>query len=187
MTTTKQASVCIQNLGKYNEGELVFKWLDLPATHEEIEQAMTDIGINEEYEEYMIADWEYIKASEFSNVWKLNDKIIEMLDLEEKYGISMELIAEIESDMNTYKDDFDTDSVEDILGQAHIITRHNDAIGDKSTELYVGLYFAEADGTLNLLVENGLDNYFDYFEYGRALLDDFVSYEDDDTIVLTYR
>ena len=54
MTTTKQASVCIQNLGKYNEGELVFKWLDLPATHEEIEQAMTDIGINEEYEEYMI-------------------------------------------------------------------------------------------------------------------------------------
>ena len=28
--------VALTNLGKYNEGELIFKWLDLPATEEEI-------------------------------------------------------------------------------------------------------------------------------------------------------
>lgn len=52
--------VALTNLGKYNEGELVFKWLDLPATDEEIEQAFKSIGVAEgtEYEEYFITDYE---------------------------------------------------------------------------------------------------------------------------------
>lgn len=50
--------VALTNLGKYNEGKLVFKWLDLPATAEEIEEAKVAIGINEEYEEWFISDHE---------------------------------------------------------------------------------------------------------------------------------
>ena len=44
--------VWIGNLGKYNEGELVGKWIDLPMDKEEIKKAFDDIGINERYEEY---------------------------------------------------------------------------------------------------------------------------------------
>lgn len=50
--------IALTNLGKYNEGELVFKWLELPATEEEIEDAKVAIGINEEYEEWFISDYE---------------------------------------------------------------------------------------------------------------------------------
>lgn len=50
--------VALTNLKKYNEGKLVFKWLELPATEEEIEEAKDAIGINEEYEEWFISDYE---------------------------------------------------------------------------------------------------------------------------------
>lgn len=37
-------NVYITNLGKYNEGCLVGKWLKLPATDEEIEEVLKEIG-----------------------------------------------------------------------------------------------------------------------------------------------
>ncbi|MGX5287622.1 antirestriction protein ArdA, partial [Morganella morganii] len=39
-------SVFITNLGKYNEGELVGEWLELPATSKEIEHCLVRIGID---------------------------------------------------------------------------------------------------------------------------------------------
>ena len=36
----------ITNLGKYNEGELVGKWISLPISEEELEQVLQEIGIN---------------------------------------------------------------------------------------------------------------------------------------------
>ena len=42
-------NVALSNLNKYNEGELVFEWVELPATVEEIEYAMEKIGIDEGY------------------------------------------------------------------------------------------------------------------------------------------
>ncbi len=71
--------VALTNLGKYNEGELVFKWLDLPATDEEIEQAFKSIGVAEdtEYEEYFITDYETdidgLKVGEYENLSALNE------------------------------------------------------------------------------------------------------------------
>ena len=78
----KQMSICVQNLGKYNEGELVFEWLDLPATEEKIQETLNKIGINERYEEYMIADSEYIKAGEYESITSINERAKEILRLE---------------------------------------------------------------------------------------------------------
>lgn len=57
----------ITNLGKYNEGELVGKWIEFPITEEELEEVFEEIGINEEYEEFFFTDWE----SDFS--WSLGE------------------------------------------------------------------------------------------------------------------
>lgn len=69
--------VALANLGKYNEGKLAFKWLELPATTDEIEQAREEIGINEEYEEWFISDYETaiegLHISEYENFAYLND------------------------------------------------------------------------------------------------------------------
>lgn len=50
--------VYVANLGKYNEGELVGEWLDLPASEEEIESLMKRIEVGGAYEEYAIHDYE---------------------------------------------------------------------------------------------------------------------------------
>jgi len=83
MTKTIEINVCLQNLGKYNEGELVFKWLSLPATNEEIQETFEAIGINEEYEEYMIADYEApFNIGEYSNVYTINEIAEKFSELE---------------------------------------------------------------------------------------------------------
>lgn len=38
-------SICIQNLGLYNEGVLAFEWLELPASDEEIAAALDKIKV----------------------------------------------------------------------------------------------------------------------------------------------
>ena len=52
--------VFLTNLGKYNEGELVGKWVDIDenSTMDDFEEDFKEIGINEEYEEFFITDYE---------------------------------------------------------------------------------------------------------------------------------
>ena len=52
----KILSAYVTNLGKYNEGELVGKWLDFPTTQKEINTVLKEIGIDGiRYEEMMLA------------------------------------------------------------------------------------------------------------------------------------
>ena len=37
--------ICIQNLGKYNEGVLLFEWVDLPVSDEELDRIYDKIKI----------------------------------------------------------------------------------------------------------------------------------------------
>lgn len=65
---SKVFSAYVTNLGKYNEGMLIGKWVDFPTTPEIMKEVFTEIGINEEYEEYFITDYE-------SNVAGLTDNL----------------------------------------------------------------------------------------------------------------
>ena len=47
--------IYIANLGKYNEGELVGAWFTPPVDYDEMAER---IGLNDEYEEYAIHDYE---------------------------------------------------------------------------------------------------------------------------------
>ena len=68
-------NIALTNLGKYNEGELIYKWVELPATEEELEAAKKEIGINEYYEEWFITDYEcdYLQIGEYDNIEELNE------------------------------------------------------------------------------------------------------------------
>lgn len=53
--------IFLTNLGKYTEGELIGRWIELPYTYEEFEAVKEKIGISDEpdengnyYEEYFI-------------------------------------------------------------------------------------------------------------------------------------
>lgn len=51
-------NIYLTNLGKYNEGQLIGEWVELPVSNEELQKVFERIGINEEYEEYFITDYE---------------------------------------------------------------------------------------------------------------------------------
>jgi len=59
----------------YNEGELVGEWFKLPYTAEELDAVLKRIGIDEEYEEYFITDYENdwgLRVDEYENLNLLN-------------------------------------------------------------------------------------------------------------------
>ena len=80
-------NIYLTNLGKYNEGQLIGEWVELPVSNEELQKVFERIGINEEYEEYFIADYEcgFYEVGEYENIDTLNGiaERIEELDEEE--------------------------------------------------------------------------------------------------------
>ncbi len=66
--------IYLTNLGKYNEGYLVGEWVHLPVSADDLRAILDRIGINEEYEEYFITDYEcdIISINEFDSIEQLN-------------------------------------------------------------------------------------------------------------------
>lgn len=148
--------IFLTNLGKYNEGHLVGEWLDLPATEEQIEEVKERIGINEEYEEWFITDYETdiegLEIREYSDIDELNE------------------LAETLEDM----DDNDREVVEVMLSEGFTL---EDAIDKKDDCIvYSNCYdmedvargYAEQTGLLDSIPEN-LQSYFDFESYGRDM------------------
>ncbi len=93
--------VFLTNLGKYNEGELVGEWLDLPATEEELQAAFQRIGIDGvEYEEHFFSDWETdiegLHLEEYMNLEELNELAAMYEDLDDWEKEVVQAIMELE-------------------------------------------------------------------------------------------
>lgn len=149
-------NIYLTNLGKYNEGQLVGEWLELPATDEEIEAVKSRIGINEHYEEWFITDYETdcdgLTVGEFDNLEMLNDlaKAIEE-DAERAaallywgYSTPEEIASNIDNVM-------------------YITTPE----GFESEDYAIGYYYAEECGGME--IPEHLKPYFDYERYGRDI------------------
>ena len=97
--------VFITNLGKYNEGELVGKWVDLPC--DDITAELESIGVkaNSRYEEYFITDYENevgYEVGEYESLEKLNELAERLKDLD---NYDME---ELQAYMEVYCNDIHT-------------------------------------------------------------------------------
>ena len=66
----EEMRVYIANLGKYNEGELVGAWFEPPIDMDEVRER---IGLNEQYEEYAIHDFELpFEIGEYTPIEEIN-------------------------------------------------------------------------------------------------------------------
>lgn len=157
-------SIYLTNLGKYNEGELVGEWLELPASDEEIAETLERIGISDEpdengrfYEEYFITDYETevdgLKIGEYDNIDELN-ALAEAVEGNEQTAAAL-----IYFGYNTAEEI--GDHIDDVM---YITTPE----GAESEDFAVGYYYAEECGCLE--IPENLKNYFDYEAYGRDIM-----------------
>lgn len=102
----------ITNLGKYNEGELIGKWVSFPISEDELAEVFEDIGINEQYEEYFFTDWDgdidlYEIFGEYVNVKEVNELAERLEEVDDINKLKAILEAET-SDINEALDMMDS-------------------------------------------------------------------------------
>ncbi|EIE5877911.1 antirestriction protein ArdA [Listeria monocytogenes] len=147
-----EMQIYIVNLGRYNEGESVGAWFHPPIEMEEVKEK---IGLNEQYEEYAIHDYElpfevneYMPLSEVNRLCALVEEIEgtplfeELNEIQHTWFSSVEEVIENQDDLICYSD---CESMED-----------------------VARYYVEETGQLGELPTN-LQNYIDYQALGRDM------------------
>lgn len=86
--------IYLTNLVKYNEGCLQGEWVTLPVSDRDLKRVFRRIGINNQYQETFITDYESnidgLEIGEFSNIGTLNDiaAMLEDLDMCEREIVS---------------------------------------------------------------------------------------------------
>lgn len=150
-------NIYLTNLGKYNEGELVGEWVQLPISDEVLQEVFKRIGINEEYEEYFITDYEcdLYEIGEYESINTLNEmaKKLDNLDEEQEQVVKV-LMSECGYDLD--------DAIEKAeSGDYRIYTDCNDM-----TDVAYAV-IEECDYLRN--VPETVARYFDYEAFGRDL------------------
>lgn len=147
-----EMQVYIANLGKYNEGELVGAWFTPPI---DIEDMKEKIGLNGEYEEYAVHDYELpFEIDEYTPISEIN-RLCAMVQELEGSPIYHEL-SEIQS--------YWFDSLEELLEYQDDIMHYPDC----ENMADVARYFVEETGALGEVPAH-LQNYIDYEAFGRDL------------------
>lgn len=168
--------VYITNLGKYNEGELCGKWIELPIEEKDLNKAFDEIKVSHEdeegneikyydavgnpYEEYFFSDFETdikgLNIEEFSHIEDLNEFINQLEDLTDEEELVLSgLLTE-----GGY-------SVEEAI--AIVIYQQNyNVFYDCFNMADVAEQVVEQCGYLDEMPEH-LRNYFDYEAFGRDL------------------
>lgn len=151
----------IANLGKYNKGELVGAWLTLPLAYDEDdfkqefqEFLESQVGINEEYEEFAIHDYETdleMEIGEYDNVAHLNELAAKIEDIREY-------------DMNAFKALIEAENIDTALEL--IESRDFTFYEDINTHEELGYYIVE-EGLFGVEIPSALANYIDHEAIGR--------------------
>ena len=152
----------ITNLGKYAEGQLVGETLKFPATTEEVQSLLKNIGVDGvRYEEFFITAFDgdvmglYDYLTEYENLDELNHlaHLISELDSDE--------IETLEAVLNTGDH---TSSVADIINLVHNLDCYDLHPGVTDDETLGRIYVEDME---LLDVPDNVLPYFDFEAYGR--------------------
>lgn len=153
--------VYLINLGKYVEGCLVGEWIMLPIKGDDLDAVLKRIGINAQYEEYFITDFEHslanLKISEYESIETLNEFVEELENLSD-YDYE-KLMAVLEAESPT--------SVSEIMEIIHDIDSF-ELLPDVTTDYELGEYYADCCCIFES-VPHSFMAYFDYESYGRDI------------------
>ena len=152
--------IFITNLGRYNEGYLVGKWVKLPVCEDVLDKVLKEIGIDEYYEEYFITDYENEiigigdVISEYSSVQALNELAQRLEDLSDDEADKLGAVLEYEA----------CRSVSDVLELLDKLDEF-DLLTDVTDDEELGYYYAEEYRCID--IPEHIQPYFDYEKFGR--------------------
>ena len=157
--------IFITNLGRYNEGYLVGKWVKLPVSEDKLDEVLEEIGIdNEYYEEYFITDTDCENEiigigdviSEYSSVQALNELAQRLEELSDNEADKLGAVLEYEA----------CRSVSDVLELLDELDNF-DLLTDVTDDEELGYYYAEEYCSID--IPENIQPYFDYEAYGRDI------------------
>lgn len=165
----------LTNLGKYNEGDLVGEWVDLPIDEDELEDVFKRIGISDEpdengvyYEEYFWTDWE-------CDIPEVCDTLGEYVSIDEANKLG-EMVENVE-DPEAFA------AAVEILGDTDEAFEHVDemiCIGEGyDVDRIIGEYYSDPDNVGELSQET-IERYFDYEALGRDIRLEYYASEEGD-------
>lgn len=152
--------IFITNLGRYNEGYLVGKWVKLPVCEDVLDKVLKEIGIDEYYEEYFITDYENEiigigdVISEYSSVQALNELAQRLEELSDDEADKLGAVLEYEA----------CRSVSDVLELLDKLDEF-DLLTDVTDDEELGYYYAEEYRCID--IPEHIQPYFDYEKFGR--------------------
>lgn len=150
----------LTNLGKYNEGHLVGKWVTFPIDETELKDVFAEIGIDDAiHGEYFFTNYDYeglsnLGLGERTSVDRLNE-IADFLNELNESGDIMAFNAMCELNGAECALEYD---YEDVY-----------LYPDIKTDYDLGYYYAEESGIYNLEAMGTLANYIDYERFGRDI------------------
>ena len=162
MKGNRTMKIFITNLGKYCEGYLVGKWVQLPISDDKLDEVLKEIGIDEYYEETFISDCENDiiglndVISEYSSISVLNKLAQRLEELSADDARKLGAVLEYEA----------CTSVEEVLAILDKLDEFELVIGVSDDET-LGYYYAEE--LCSIEIPEHLKNYFDYESYGRDI------------------
>ncbi len=165
----------LTNLGKYNEGDLVGEWVDLPIDEDELEDVFKRIGISDEpdengvyYEEYFWTDWE-------CDIPEVCDTLGEYVSIDEANKLG-EMVENVE-DPEAFA------AAVEILGDTDEAFEHVDemiCIGEGyDVDRIIGEYYSDPSNVGELSQET-IERYFDYEALGRDIRLEYYASEEGD-------
>ena len=97
----EKIKIFITNLGRYVEGTLMGEWVKLPIPEEKQTEVLNRIGINSEYQEYFITDYESsmanLEISEYTSISEVNTLAEQLEELDDWQYEKLCAVVEAES------------------------------------------------------------------------------------------
>lgn len=153
--------IYLTNWGRYNEGCLMGEWVKLPIPEDKLETVLARIGIDDQYEEYFISDYESIfdnlYIGEYTSIDELNvfaEKLEELADFEYE-----KLAAVLESEACM--------TIAEVLQIIEDLDSF-DLLTEVDTDEALGEYYADVGGIFHGIPDS-IQRYFDFRAYGRDI------------------
>jgi len=120
-----EIKIYIANLGKYNEGFLVGDWFTLPIT--DWAEVVEKIGLNEQYEEWAIHDYEApFEISEYDSIQRLNEIAAALAEINEDEDVIRALFSRLKRD----------EALEKLRSGEYRVYHDCDDMGDVAYQIY---------------------------------------------------